>query len=197
MRVLPAVLANARHVALDVAGIRVGVSNGGVSSRIRASVLAHELLIQRAMARCARPGSAAPDDAPGLRDGIDLAFVVLRRSRAACRRRNRRGDTIRRPSRRARARPSSASTCSRQVSARWCSPRASAIGANSHRSCAGTSRARRFRPCRPAPTRFMPSFQSPVPISGRPWRRRRGCGRARARNARTDSPSGSETRGWK
>ena len=37
---------------------------------------------------------------------------------------------------------------------------------------AGTSRARRFRPRRSSPTRFMPSFQSPLPISGRPWRRR-------------------------
>ena len=59
--------------------------------------------------------------------------------------------------------------CRRQVSARLCSPRASA------------SRRKRLQnqmqePAEPdafafaaGPTRFMPSFQSPSPISGRPW----------------------------
>ena len=54
---------------------------------------------------------------------------------------------------------------------------------------AGTSRARRFRRARPAPTRFMPSFQSPVPNSGRPCEPiAKTRVRARERNARTAAP---------
>ena len=66
----------------------------------------------------------------------------------------------------------SASTCSRQrARALDLAALLSARPANSLRgSCGGTSRATRSRPRRPRPTRFMPSFQSPVPISGRPWR---------------------------
>ena len=53
--------------------------------------------------------AGAGEHRPALRDRIDLAFRVGRPSRAACRRRNRRGDTTRRPSRAAsmlRAQPS-------------------------------------------------------------------------------------------
>ena len=68
--------------------------------------------------------------------------------------------------------------------ARWCATAA--------------SRATRFRRGRRAPTRFMPSFQSPVPISGRPcspvssmhWSRPR----AQCSNSEAES---SATIGWK
>ena len=54
------------------------------------------------------------------------------------------------------------------------------------RTCAGTSPARRSPPAL-TPTRFIASFQSPVPMSGRPWLPPQGA-RRRRHNARTPWP---------
>ena len=80
----------------------------------------------------------------------------------------------------------SALTCSRHVSARLCSPRASAILANSQRTVCRNQPSHTLSPLPSCPTRFMPSFQSPVPISGSPWlptARLRSSARAQCSNS--------------
>ena len=130
MRVLAAVLAHAGHVALDVAGIRRptcrtadrAAGPGRGSRRTRRG--------RRAPSRCAsarrrRRRKAPTSSARSNRSGIRRC----RPSRAACRRRSRRGDTTRRPSRAARccARSRAASAAQRSANAR--SPRARASAA--------------------------------------------------------------------
>src|SRR5438132_3109757 len=57
----------------------------------------------------------------------------------------------------------------RHVVARLPSPRASATVAHSDRIGWRNQASQTLSPFPSAPTRFIPSFQSPVPISGRPW----------------------------
>ena len=127
VRVLAAVLAHARDVALDVAGIeRRARSNGGVSSRITrpsrrtrwARTGVHRPL---GAARAGPRRRAPPRTARSSRCGTPRSAP----SRAACRRRSRRGDTSRRP------RPARCACAMRLASlavraARSPSPRASA-----------------------------------------------------------------------
>ena len=87
--------------------------------------------------------------------------------------------------------------CARQRSARARSPRASAIGANPARTVCRNQPSQTLSPRPSWPTRFMPSFQSPDPISGRPWAptaRLTSIAAAQWSNSEADS---SERSGWK
>ena len=171
VRVLAAVLADARRIALDVAGIlRRSIERrrraaaaicGPRAMSVRADGV-HRALGEALRAR--RP-TAPPRTARSSRSGTRRSAP----SRAACRRRSSRAGTTRRP-RPARAvdarRARLVAVARRRARA---SPRASHSGANSvEHACGGRSRARCSRRGPPRPTRFMPSFQSPLPISGRP-----------------------------
>ncbi len=185
VRVLPAVLAHARHVSLDVAGFERRVVERRREQQHRARRRAHELLVERRMARRARSAVAgARDHGPRLRDRVDLARIAPA-SRAACRRRNRRAGTTRRPSLRAprrRQAPSRATPTHRRAS---CSPRAVRDGRPLREHGVQEPRQPHALALALAPTRFMPSFQSPVPISGRPCAPdARDSDRSRARSAR-------------
>ncbi len=160
-------------------------SNGGVSSRISWSF---------GFTRCSstrRHGAPRPagvgrarHDAPRLRDRVDGAGIAAggpeRRAVVEV------GATV--PAavprfaldRRLRASP----RVPAHASARAASPRAAAIGAHVRQHArAGTSASHTLSPLPSTPTRFMPSFQSPVPISGRP------C--APTREAPVDAPAHS------
>ena len=102
--VLAAVLAHAGHVALDVAGFeRRTCRRAGSSSWIRPCSRRTSRSSTACHGHARAFGIACPGEhRPALRDGIDLALARCRRSRAACRRRTRRGGTRRRPSRAAR-----------------------------------------------------------------------------------------------
>ena len=181
VRVLPAVFTDAGHVALDVAGAgRHAIERG-----------------RRGAARCRRRGGRAvrpPPPWPGARardrrrPKSPPTTARSRRSgtrrspssRAASRRRSTRGGTSRRPS----------ALRSPRVDLRGVPP---IVGrARRHRRAARTTSANGRRietrnqpsqtlsPLPPAPTRFMPSFQSPVPMSGRPWAPVRQADRDRA-----------------
>ena len=74
------------------------------------------------------------------------------------------------PGRRARARSRSASPCARQLAPRAPARRARRPMARTRPASACRNHPSQTLSPRPAwPTRFMPSFQSPCPISGRPW----------------------------
>ena len=77
MRVLPAVLSDARHIPLDVAGLEGGAVERRCQEQHDAVSAPHEKIVDGrhgALAACRVPGRR--DDAPGLRDRIDAAFVV-------------------------------------------------------------------------------------------------------------------------
>ena len=63
--------------------------------------------------------------------------------------------------------PSAAASCSQAV-AKAASARARASGAKRFSTPIRKNASQTLSPLPPAPTRFMPSFQSPPPISGRP-----------------------------
>ena len=149
------------------------------------------------MACAARAGSAAPDITPTTARWSRCGIHRCPASPAVCRRRSSRGDTIA---------PSQASRSSGPPAAivhgRASAPPARVIACIGQRceqcdgAASGTSPARRSRPG-PSPTRFMPSFQSPVPISGRPAPPSARPGRARARSVRTAWRSRPRAMGWK
>ena len=119
-----------------------------------------------AIACAARCGSPAPEIT-----AHDCAMASIRHSafsptRAAFRRRNRRGGTSRRPTPLERPREPRASL---PIALRRdrASPRARRR-ANGRQEATRNQPSQTLSPCPRAPTRFMPSFQSPVPISGRP-----------------------------
>ena len=144
-------------------------SKGGASSRISPPSGSTSSRCARVHRRSQRARGAAPEsDGPRLRQHVDPALARPARCRAACRRRTRRAGTRRRPRRaprpRARARRGARRSARR-------APRRRARG-----RAARSGAARRYRknaiqtlsPRPSRPTRFMPSFQSPVPISGSP-----------------------------
>ena len=191
MRVLAAVLAHARRIALDVAGIVRRLVERRREQQRQSVVAADQMFVDRGHgARGARRIGRAGNHAPGLRDRIDAAFAVRGRARAACRRRNSRADTNRRPSRRAPARCCKHAACSRQRRALAARRVARPVRANaSERRVAGTSRARRSRPCRARrPGSCRRSSRRCPSAAGRALPMARLC-RARARNARTALPS--------
>lgn len=89
------------------------------------------------------------------------------------------------------------SACARQSAAR-ASPRPSASGAKRATVRISSQPSHTLSPCPSAPTRFMPSFQSPVPMSGSPCRPVSSMhwsnARAQCSNSEADSPDGM---GWK
>ena len=175
--VLPAVLAHAGHVAGDVA--RVRARGGRTAGRAAAPGrrLAHQVRRHRVHRAAHALGAAdARQHRPALRDRVDAALGAVASSRAACRRRSRRGDTSRRPSRPARG-AARGRRARRRSAARTPRRRAAAPAAANSRSTSQRKKPSQTlspRPCEP--TRFMPSFQSPPPISGRPCApKRRPC----------------------
>ena len=176
MRVLAAVLADARHVALDVAGLQrardrtAGRRAGSAcpSRRTRRSSTA-------AIACAARSGSPAPEiTAHACGDRVDLALVVLRRAerRAVVEV----GPAV--PAAVPGVLPPVPPAAPRLApGTRPHAPRRRAARPGRRTRSARRSKNQPFQtlsPLPPAPTLFMPSFQSPVPISGRP------CGPSRS-----------------
>ena len=200
MGVLAAILANARRIALDVAGIERRLVERRREQQRQPVVAAGRAARSSAAIACAaRAGSPAPEIRPRTARWNRSGIRRCSPSRAACRRRNSRGDTSRRPSPRARARPRSAAACAR--------PGRGARGlARAPSRDRREGRERRMQePAEPdafalpsSPTRFMPSFQSPVPISGRPCApdQRGSRSSARAQCSNSDAVS-SATLGWK
>ena len=170
MRVLAAVLADARQVALDVAGIegsvvegrsragRISLSSGRTS---RSWTDFHGL---SASARARRRPRSRPTTGRSSRSGTRRSVP----SRAGCRRRRRREDTSRRPRRVPRPRRRARRPARGRGLTVATSPRASASAANLRRESTRNQASQTLSPLPPAPTRFIPSFQSPLPISGRP-----------------------------
>ena len=190
--VLAAVLAHARQVALDVAGIarrpverrcrrgaRAGRRAGPDARRRRPSrgapasaSAAPEITPTTARSnRCGTPRSTAdPSGVPSSKNArryhspSQASSSTAASSAVACARHALRASAARRAL--GRAPPTPTRIAWRNQASQTLSPRPS------------------------APTRFIPSFQSPVPISGSPWLPdARGCDRARARSARTASPA--------
>jgi hypothetical protein len=78
---------------------------------------------------------------------------------------------------------------------RW--PRASAIGAKAARTVYRNQPSQTLSPRPLLPTRFMPSFQSPVPMNGSPWApTARLRSRAATQWSNSEADSG-ERSGWK
>ena len=170
MGVLAAVLADAGHVALDVAGLQVRRVEGRVEQLDEPRVAVDQVLVHRRHGLAGAHGVSGPRyDRPALADRVDPAFVVGRTNPGACRRRSRPAGTSRRPRRGPRCWPAAPPPGPRTTAAKLvvsAAPRPDRrTGAGSRR---GTRPATRSRPCPRWPTRFMPSFQSPVPISGNP-----------------------------
>ncbi len=169
VRVLPAVFAHPRKVTLDVAGIvRHAVERRRQQQhqlRVAAhQVGAHGLHRPLGAPRLRRLRRAPPTTASANRSGTRRSAP----SRAASRRRSRRGGTSRRPTASS-SMPVSHRASSRYRCARSPRSRPSHSGANSFSTTTRNQPSQTLSPRPSWPTRFMPSFQSPEPISGRPW----------------------------
>ena len=169
VRVLAAVLAHPRRIALDVAGVLLGLVE-------RRREQLDDLEVARRPA-CRSP-SASPSARAPRRPGRTERSTIgrSRRSgtrrkcanRAACRHHSCRGDTIRRPSRPLPA-PSSWSShafATRRRAA--CRRRTWQTERNRLSVFTRNQPSQTLSPLPSSPTRFMPSFQSPPRISGRP-----------------------------
>ena len=170
MGVLAAILANAGRIALDVAGIERGLVERRREQQRQPVAAAHEVAVERPPS----PAPRAPDRRRPEMHAQDCAMESMRHSLARCRAERRAVVEVaaaipvavpavalervaaarrRAPATRRRARGS---------------PRASAIGANAVSAACRNQPSQTLSPLPASPTRFMPSFQSPVPISGRP-----------------------------
>ena len=157
------------NVTAYVAGIEARLVERRIEQLDQRIVAPDEMRIERLHRSPGPLGVAcAGQHGPALRDRIDPAFRIRSRSRAACRRRNRRADTTRRPS--ACVSMFSRSRCRHGIAfvGEASSPRMRA----SRETAAGPRRGRTpsqtLSPLPWMPTWFMPSFQSPEPINGRP-----------------------------
>ena len=169
MGVLAAVLADARHVALDVAGLQGALVERRVEELDQLVVAAHQTLLDRVHRRSGpRRVRDAGDHRPGLRDRVDLAFVVLGRAegRAVVEVRPAVPGAV--PGVRLQGRPQRLGPLPAPGSHRAASPRRSASVANAFSTVTKNQPFQTLSPLPSAPTRFMPSFQSPVPIRGNP-----------------------------
>ena len=129
---------------------------------------------RRCMAATQRSRDRRPRTGPpSSGDGVDLAFGVARPSRAACRRRSRRGDTSRRPSRALRCALLQLGGLSVYRRRKRASPRGVASSANCARARhTGRKPSQTLSPlpsCADADSCRRSSRR--VPISGKPWRR--------------------------
>ena len=218
VRVLAAVLADAGRIPLDVPGILRRAIERRVEQQQRPAIRARRARVRTAsIARSAkRVGHRAGEHRPRLRDRVDAALVVLRRAQ-------RRAVVVvaapvplavPRPSR---ARSRAGARCVAVARRRAADRRAPRRAARSRSARAWRKKPSQVLSPRPAcPTRFMPSFQSPLPMSGSPCApavqapvdradavleqravlgRRRAAGRTpRARRARAAAPSETGTR---
>ena len=181
VRVLAAVLAHALHVALDVARAGIGVVERRIEQLDQRRVPADELRVDgvhrlRARAAHCPRRTTPPSSARSNRSGIRRCSTFP----AASRRRTRRGGTRRHPNRVARWRraagPTRSSSVRRTTRRRVAAPVRRTASARRHRKKPSQT----LSPLPPAPTRFMPSLQSPEPISGKPCApKRRPCSMAR------------------
>ena len=180
--VLAAVLAHAGHVALDVAGVQLRLVEGRIEQLDQAVLAAHQALVHRLHGQARALGVARPGQhRPALRDRIDPAFAVVRRAQ-----------------RRAVVEPGAAIPVAVpgvafEVLAQAHALGRADLGEGADRPCRRASapnwRSTSYRkkpsqtlsPLPWMPTRFMPSFQSPEPISGRPWAPTRPSPRRMAR----------------
>ncbi|MNM49875.1 hypothetical protein D3C81_608920 [compost metagenome] len=81
VRVLPAIFAHARQVALDVAGVEVAVVEGWVEQFDDADVAAHQMLVQRGHGGLCSLGRGNPGQhRPALCQRVDAALLVARRA---------------------------------------------------------------------------------------------------------------------
>ena len=136
-----------------------------MKSSARPIVAPHQIFVDcRHGARRARPVRRRPRSRSRIARWNRCGIRCSRPIPAACRRRNRRGDTNRHPSRAAPAHPSRRSRVRRQSCARADSPRCSASRANVASVACRNQPSHTLSPFPPSPTRSMPSFQSPVPI---------------------------------
>ena len=169
MGILAAILAHARRIALDVARLLRRVVEGRREQLDDLQLVVDEELGRRLHRRArARRIAAARHHAPRLGDRVDLAFVGIARAERRAVVDSCRADTIRRPRPRSPA-PASAGrhACPRPWRA-WrrhapCAMRMKLPSVFSRNQPSQT-----LSPLPSSPTRFMPSFQSPPRISGRP-----------------------------
>ena len=164
-----AVLAHARRIALEVTGIAGGLVEGRRGEQHQPVRRPHQLFVHgahrlRRRASDRRRPRARPTTAPPSRSAIRRSAP----SRAARRRRSRPAGTRRHPSRRTPSACRSPSARSRYASASRACPRRSLKSAKRLSVACRNQPSHTLSPCPPVPTRFMPSFQSPLPISGRP-----------------------------
>ena len=81
VRVLAAVFAHARHVALYIAGVQSRLVERRIEELDQRVLAAHQAPVHRRHCRARAPGfPGAGQHGPALRNGIDLAFGVARRS---------------------------------------------------------------------------------------------------------------------
>ena len=169
MGVLAAIFADAGWIGLDVAGVVRGVIERRREQLHQAVAAADQLCVDgRHRAHRAlglrRAARSPPRIEQWNRSGIHRWRPIPR----ACRHRSSRADTSRRPRLPARW-PVAGRTHVCATRRPWRTRRGARRSARTAATRrAGTSRAKRFRRGPAAPTRFMPSFQSPVPNSGRP-----------------------------
>ena len=167
--VLPAVLAHAGRVAPDVAGIGASCwSKGGVSSRMQPRVAAHQVRAHRVHRALGPRGRAAPDStAQRLRDGVDPALLVLGRAERRAVVEVGAPIPLAVPGQLQHVAPGAPPRVGSGPRARR--RRAARTAARTSRSTSQRNKpSQTLSPRPPCPTRFMPSFQSPVPISGSP-----------------------------
>ena len=169
VRVLAAVFAQAGRIAHDVAGMRLGMierrreqSHEAIARRQPGATIGrfHGAPRARGIGRTA----IAP---PRIARGNRSALPCWRASRAASRRRRSRADTIRRPSMSVRQRATAPPARARHAR-RLPESFARHSRANESRTAQRNQASQTLSPRPSMPTRFIPSFQSPVPISGRP-----------------------------
>ena len=114
---------------------------------------------------------------------------------AACRRRSTRAGTTRRPSRAVEVAAQLLASASRSRAAKSVSPFPRDSAANCFSTAQRKKPSQTLSPAPSIPTRFMPSFQSPEPISGRPCAPSAGRARSRARSARRRWRGSADWRG--
>ena len=201
VRVLPAVLADARQISLDVAGILGGVVEGWGEQQHEPVAEAHEELVDgshRLLRSCA--DACSRQHGPRLGDRIDPAFVVDGRAERGSVVEERPAIPVAVPSVALQSHFQCLHVCSPTVGARLFARALRQSGRRRPARCAGTSQATRSRPCRRDPLGPFRRSSRLSPSGAGRGRRRAGCDRAPWRSVRTakprlwTSPAGSRRR---